>query len=60
MSKTNNTPNKIICCYTDEQREWLDIHCISAGKKARGYKGKTQSEHLRDALEQYIKNYREE
>lgn len=49
---------KVLCYFNENQREWLDKNSVDRGKKARGLaKGKTQSEHIRDAMDFYIKNY---
>jgi hypothetical protein len=39
---------------TKEQRDWLIDNSITVGAKSSGRDGKTQAEHIRDALQEYI------
>lgn len=41
---------------TDDQREWLIKNSITSIAKRWGHEGKTQSDHIRAAIDLYIKN----
>lgn len=50
---------KVLCYFRKDQRQWLDENSVDKGKRQRGLaEGKTQSEHIRGALDSYIKNYK--
>lgn len=58
ISKRGENLVKVLCYFTKVQREWLDKNSVDKGKKQRGLaEGKTQSEHIRDALDLYINTY---
>jgi hypothetical protein len=52
---------KVLCYFKEWQRQWLDENSVDKGKRQRGLaEGKTQSEHIRDAMDLYItKDYRQ-